>query len=67
MPLAQSKRTRVEDSCPLYDTGRKIGTAEMALVWTLLHEEPACPSRVLLDKSAQRQAPIAVSVRHLNR
>ena len=43
----------------------KIGAVEMALVWNLLHEDPACPSRVLLDKSAQRQVPIAVSVRHL--
>ena len=67
MPLAQSKRTLAADSCPPCDTGRKIGAVEMALVWNLLHEDPACPSRVLLDKSAQRQVPIAVSVRHLNR
>jgi hypothetical protein len=67
MPLAQSKRTLAEDSCPPCDTGRKIGAVEMALMWNLLHEDPACPSRVLLDKSAQRQAPIGVSVRHLNR
>ena len=62
-----SKRTLAAGSCPPCDTGRKIGAVEMALVWNLLHEDPACPSRVLLDKSAQRQVPIAVSVRHLNR
>ena len=62
----QSKRTLAADSCPPCDTGRKIGAVEMALVWNLLHEDPACPSRVL-DKSAQRQVPIAVSVRHVNR
>jgi len=39
----------------------------MALVWKVLHEEPQCPSRVVLDKVAQSQVPIAVSVRHLNR
>jgi len=39
----------------------------MALVWKLLHEDPACPSRVVLAKVAQSQVPIAVSVRHLNR
>ena len=33
----------------------------------VLHEDPQCPSRVLLDKVAQRQVPMAVSVRHLNR
>jgi hypothetical protein len=67
MPLAQSKPTLAEDSCPPCDTGRKMGAVAMALVWTLLHEDPACPSRVLLDKRAQRQAPIAVSGRHRNR
>jgi hypothetical protein len=39
----------------------------MARVWTLLHEDPACPSRVLREKMAQTQTPVAVSVRHLNR
>jgi len=67
MPLAQNKRTLAEDSCPLFDAGRKMGGVELALVWQLLHEDPACPSRVLLAKVAQTQAPIAVSVRHLNR
>ena len=67
MPLAQSQRTLTEDACPPFYTGRKIGEVEMARVWTLLHEDPACPSRVLLDKMAQTQTPIEVSVRHLNR
>jgi hypothetical protein len=39
----------------------------MALVWQVLHEDPACPSRVVLEKVAQRQVPIAVSVRPLHR
>jgi len=39
----------------------------MALMWQVLHEDPACPSRVVLAKVAQRQVPMAVSVRHLNR
>ena len=30
-----------------------------ALLWHLLHEDPECPSRVLLDKVAQRQGPLA--------
>jgi hypothetical protein len=67
MPLAPSQRTLVEDASPAFDAGRKLGTVEMALLWTLLHEAPECPSRVVLDKVAQRQALMTVSVRHLNR
>lgn len=66
-PLAPSKRTLDEDSRPPLCAGRKLGDVEKALLGTLLHEDPACPSRVLLDKVAQSRAPIPVSVRHLNR
>jgi hypothetical protein len=38
-----------------------------ALLWTLLHDDPQCPSRALLAKVAPSQIPIAVSIRHLNR
>jgi hypothetical protein len=44
-----------------------LGIVEMALMWKVLHEDPQCPSRVVLEKVAQRQVPMAVSVRHLNR
>src|SRR6266436_6668236 len=67
MPLALSKPPLTASASPPFEAGRKLGTVEMALVWKLLHEDPACPSRVVLDKVAQRQVPIAVSVRHLNR
>ena len=67
MPLAPSQRTLAEDASPAFDAGRKLAAVETALLWTLLHEAPECPSRVVLDKVAQNQAPIAVSVRHLNR
>ena len=67
MPLAQSQRNLDKDTCPPFSAGRKIGEVEMALLWTWLHEDPQCPSRVLLDQVAQRQAPMAVSIRHLNR
>jgi hypothetical protein len=36
-------------------------------LWSLLQEDVACPSRVLLDKAAQRQIVITVSLRHVNR
>jgi hypothetical protein len=67
MPLALSQHTLAEGSSPPFEARRKLGTVAMALVWQLLHEDPECPSRVVLDKVAQRQVPMAVSVRHLNR
>ena len=58
----------LEDGASLsFGAGRKLGVVEQALLWTLLQENPQCPSRVLLDKVAQRQIPIVVSLRHLNR
>src|SRR6266487_1203015 len=67
MHLALSQRTLDEDESPSFSGGRKLGDVEQALLCTLLHEDPQCPSRVLLDKVAQRQISIAVSLRHLNR
>jgi len=67
MPLALSKPPLTASASPPFEAGRKLGAVEMALVWKLLHEDPACPSRVVLAKVAQSQVPIAVSVRHLNR
>ena len=67
MPLALSQPTLAEGSSPPFEAGRKLGAVAIALVWQLLHEDPECPSRVVLDKVAQRQVPMAVSVRHLNR
>src|SRR6266480_5227884 len=67
MSIALCKPTRPEDASPAFETGRKLGIVEMALMWKVLHEDPQCPSRVGLEKVAQRQVPMAVSVRHLNR
>ena len=67
MPFAPSQRNLDADASPFFCAGRKLGAVEQALLWTLLHEDPECPSRVLLDQVAQRQIPIAVSIRHLNR
>jgi hypothetical protein len=55
------------DASPLFCAGRKLSEVEQALLWTLLQEEPACPSRVLLDKAVRRQIRIAVSLRQVNR
>ncbi len=67
MPSAPSQRSLAEGASPSFCAGRQLGEVEQALLWTLLHDDPQCPSRVLLDKVAQNQRPIAVSIRHLNR
>src|SRR6266849_6355270 len=66
MQLTLSQRNLAEDASPAFYGGRKLSKVEQALLWTLLQEEPECPSRVLLDKVAQRQRPLAVSLRHRN-
>jgi hypothetical protein len=67
MQLALSQRNLDEGASPSFCAGRKLDEVAQALLWTLLHENPSSPSRVLLDQVAQRQRPIAVSIRHLNR
>jgi hypothetical protein len=67
MQLAQKQRNLDEVSSPSFCAGRKLGEVEQVLLWSLLQEDVACPSRVLLDKAAQRQIVITVSLRHVNR
>ena len=67
MHLAPSKRTLTEDAHPPFCAGRKLSDIDQALLWNLLHEDPACLTRALLDKIAHRQRSLAVSVRHLHR
>jgi len=67
MPLTLKQGNRAEVSSPSFCAGRKFGEVEQALLWSLLQEEPECPSRVLLDKVAERQIALAVSLRHVNR
>jgi len=67
MQLAQKQRNLDEVSRPSFYAGRKLGEVEQALLWGLLQENVACPSRVLLDKAAHRQIVITVSLRHVNR
>lgn len=67
MPLAPSQGNLLDEACPAFSQGRKLNEGEQALVWTLLQEEPECPSRELLAKAAQRQIWVVVSLRHVNR
>ncbi len=65
--LAPSKHTLPEEAHPPFCAGRKLRDIDKALLWNILHEDPECPTRALLDKVAQSQVPMAVSVRHRNR
>ena len=67
MSLALRKPTLTEASSLPLEVGRKLGAVALAVVWQVLHENPQCPSRVVLDKVVQRQVTLNVSVRHLNR
>src|SRR6266436_2220447 len=67
MPLAPTQRKLNPPSSPSFYAGRKLGDVEKAWLWTVLHEDPQCPSRLLLDKVAQSHAPIDIRVRHLHR
>jgi hypothetical protein len=67
MQLALNQRILDEGPSPSLGARRKLGAVEQALLWTLLQEDPQCPSRLLLDKIARRHLPIGVSLRHLNR
>jgi hypothetical protein len=67
MPLAPTQRLLNPPSSLSFCAGRKLGDVEQALVWKALHDDPQCPSRLLLDKIAQAHAPMEISIGHLNR
>jgi hypothetical protein len=67
MPLALSQSNPDGGSSPSFCSGRKLSDLEQALWWSLLQEDPQCPSRLLLDEAARRQRPMAVRLRQLNR
>lgn len=67
MQLTLEQHTLNEGSSPPLYPGRKLGALEQTLLFTLLRDDPQCPSRVLLEKAAKQSRPIAVSIRHLNR
>jgi hypothetical protein len=67
MHLALSQHSPRDDAPPPFCAGRKLGVVAKALRWTWLHEDPACPSRVLRDKVALTHAPLPVRVRQRNR
>ncbi len=67
MLLAPTHNKLNGPASPSFCAGRKLSEVEKAVLWSVLHEDPQCPSRLLLDKVAQTHTPIDISVRHLNR
>ena len=67
MPVARSQPTLPSPSSPSLGAGRKLDDVDKAVLVNLLHDDPQCPSRLLLDKVAQHHVPLDISVRHLNR
>ena len=67
MHLAPSHRNLDEPPSPPFYTGRKLRQVDQALMWAMLHDDPQCPTRMLLDKIAQSQSAIEVSLRQVNR
>jgi hypothetical protein len=57
----------VDDSSPDFCAGRKVTETHKALLWQLLNDDPACPSRMVLHTIAETQEQIAVTLRHINR
>jgi len=64
---APSQPSLDEGASPSFWAGRQLSEVAQALWWTLLHDDPQCPSRALRAKVAQSPIPMAVSIRHLNR
>jgi hypothetical protein len=67
MPLAPRQRHLAATVSPPCDLGRKLGAWATALRWPGLHEEPTCPSRVLLATVAQTPSPMVGSIRQRKR
>src|SRR5229473_2343920 len=56
-----------DDSSPHFGAGRKVTETHKALLWQVLHDDPTCPSRMVLHTIAETQGQIAVTLRHINR
>lgn len=59
--------TSLCDFCPAFSDGKKLSEIQQAQLWSVLSEEPACPSVRVLEQMAQRGHPVPIGVRHLNR
>jgi hypothetical protein len=67
MPLAASQAVQAAELSAAFYAGRKLGEMDKRRLWNRLQENAECPSRVLCEEFSQRQPPLAISTRHLNR
>ena len=52
---------------PDWCAGSKVTETHKALLWKLLHDDPTCPSRLILQAIAETSEQITVTLRHINR
>ena len=57
----------VDNASPAFCAGRKVTETHKALLWQVLHDDPACPSRMVLHTIAATPGQIAVTLRHIHR
>ena len=62
-----SQSNPVDDASPAFCAGRKVTEIHKALLWQLLNDDPACPSRMVLHAIAETQVQISVTLRQINR
>jgi len=65
MPISQSNPHHAPR--PAWCAGRKVTEAHKAWLWKVLHDDPTCPSRLVLHTIAETQEQPAVTLRHINR
>jgi hypothetical protein len=56
-----------DNSGPALCAGRKVTETHKALLWKLCNDDPTCPSRLVLQASAETPEQIAITLRHINR
>jgi hypothetical protein len=65
MPIPQSNPSKAPS--PDWCAGRKVTEAHKAWLWTVLNDDPTCPSRLVLHTIAETQEQMVVTLRHINR
>ena len=65
MPIIQSNPA--DDASPALCAGRKVTETHKALLWRVLHDDPTCPTHMVLHTSAETQGQMAVTLRHIHR
>jgi hypothetical protein len=67
MHTVRVQPTQSFDSCPEFSDGTKITATQKVHLWAVISEEPASPTRRVLEKMAEKAVPLSISVRHVNR